>query len=99
MLVAGFEVQRFLPRNEIEDVAFGYDIVFAPPRHLKQRPLIAQPAGVMDEIPDGDSLAEVGDLGHVLANVIVERELALLCKHNDSHGSELFGYRRDVEDR
>ena len=61
--------------------------------------MISQTAGVMDEVPDRDSLTEVGDLGHVPANVIVQRELALLGKHHNRHRSELFGYRRDMKDR
>src|SRR6185295_7197838 len=98
MLVAGFEVQRLLPGNEIEDVSFGDHIVFAPTGQLEQRPLIAKPAGMMNQMANGDPFAEVGHFGDVLAHIVIERELALIGKQYDGYRGEFLGYRRDMKD-
>src|SRR3954462_10847530 len=49
-------------------------------------------------MPDADRLAEVGHLGQVFADVVVERELAILREKHDGGGGELLRHRSALED-
>ncbi|EEF93638.1 hypothetical protein CATMIT_01731, partial [Catenibacterium mitsuokai DSM 15897] len=62
-----------------------------------QHQVIAQAAGVLEQVAQGDGLAVVGQLGHVLAHVVVERELAVAFQQQHRGGGELLGGRADVE--
>ena len=61
------------------------------PGDLHERPEVAQPARVVHEMVDGDPRAVVGQLGDVLAHVVVERETPLLDEQRDRRGGELLG--------
>lgn len=51
----------------------------------------------MDEVTDGDGLAEVGHFRDPFPDVVVERELALLREHRDGERGELLGDGGGVE--
>ena len=53
----------------------------------------------MHEIVDRDALAVVGQLGDVLADVVVERDAALLDEQRDRRGGELLRHRAHDERR
>jgi hypothetical protein len=80
-----------LPRGESDDVVDAVAVVVPHSRHLHERPEVPQPARVVHEMIDGDALAVVGQLGDVLAHVIVERETPLLDEQRDRGRRELLG--------
>src|SRR4051812_47840296 len=65
----------------------------------EQAPLVAQAAGVREQVADGDALAEVGYLGEVFPDVVVERQLAVLRQQDERRRGELFGDRTALEHR
>ena len=93
------EVERALPDHQVDDVAFGDHIAVTPAREREQMRLLSQTTGVGQEMTDGDRRPEIRKLRHVAADVIVERELALVLEEQDRHRCELLGDRPDVEDR
>lgn len=48
------------------------------------------------EVAERDGMAEVGDFGDVVADVVVEREQALVLEHGDGEGRELLRDRGHV---
>ena len=54
---------------------------------------------MVDQVADGDGRAEVREFRHVLADVVVQRHLAVTGEEMDGRRRELLGYRRDVEHR
>ncbi len=88
-----------MPVGEVEDVGEGLRIIVAPAGQTEQSILVAKPAGVMDALADGERRERVGQLGHVLANCVVERELTFVGEQADRERGELLRHRRDVKDR
>src|SRR5262249_26021081 len=88
-LIAGGEVQPLLTRDDVERVFFRSRVVEAHSGQRKERQVIAQPAGVMEQVADGDRLLIRGKPWDVFARVIVERALALLRKKQDAGRREL----------
>ena len=70
----------------------------APAGKAEQRPLVADTAGVIDQMSDRDCLPEVRQFRHVLPDLVVQCQLAVLREQQDRSGRELFRHRRDVED-
>ena len=54
---------------------------------------------MVNQLPDRDRLAEVVKLGKVLADLVVQREFALLGQPDDGVRRELLAHRADVKDR
>ena len=78
---AGVTVEHFLTRLEIKfgltadhahDLLLGDDVVDPPTRHEQQVPLVAQSAGVVDEVVDRDRHTEVVQLGQVLPDIVLQ---------------------------
>jgi hypothetical protein len=99
VLVAGPKVQRALPRHQPQDVVLPHHVVRAPAGEAQQVPQVAQPAGVVQQVADGDRRAEVRHFGDVPADVVVQREPALPLQDQHGHGGELLGDGADVERR
>ena len=96
---AGLEVQRLLAHDHGHDVVVGDEVLrIAPAGQPEQRPLIAKSAGVVQQVTEGDALAEIGQFGNVFVDIVVEGELPLLRKQKDGGGRELLGHGGDVED-
>jgi hypothetical protein len=90
MLLARREVEVLLARQQREHVVIGDEVArVAPAGKSEQRPLVADAAGVMDQMADCDALAEVRQFRHVLPDVVVQRQLAVLGEQQDGHGGEL----------
>ena len=53
---------------------------------------VAQAAGVVEQLADGDGLFVGGDFGEVFANVVVESDLFALDEQEDGGGGELLAY-------
>ena len=96
---AWHEVECLLTIGEVEDGFFRDHVVHVIAGHCQQVELVAQAAGVMDQVADGDGFAVVGQFGHVLADVVVEREQALVGQHGDGEGGELLRHRGQQEHR
>ena len=60
---------------------------------------VSQPAGVCEHLPDGHRRAVVGELGHDLANGVVERQLAVPREQQHRSRGELLGDRAGFENR
>ncbi len=99
VFVAGVVVQRSLRFEQPIDILCGGRIGIAPFGQRQQLGEAApQPAGVVDQVADGDRLAKVVHLGQVLAEIVVEGQRALVFEQRDGKGGELFGHRADVKD-
>ncbi len=99
-------IEVFFSRFEIQFRLFAHDphdlrqrdyIIHSPAGHGEQVPLVAETAGVMDEMIDRDRSSEVVHLGKVLADVVVDIQLTLISKRGDRVSGELFGNRSNVE--
>ncbi len=104
--VAGVAVQKFVARREVEILLTAHEIdelrlgeqpVARPPRQCEKCEVVAQPARVMEQLPQRDRRAERRDLRHPPANPVVERQTAFLGEQDDAHRRELLGQRGDVE--
>ncbi len=60
---------------------------------------VAQAARVRQHVPDGERLAVVGQLGHVLPSRVVERQLAFAGEQQHRGRRELLRRRAGLEDR
>jgi hypothetical protein len=54
---------------------------------------------MMQQMTNGDRLAEVVQLRQILADVVVERQSVFLREELDGERGELLGHGGDVEDR
>jgi hypothetical protein len=102
VLLAGREVDALLPRDDVERVLLRGPVLLLHPRELHRDQVVPQAARVVEEMADRDRLsghlAVVRNLRQPLADVVVERELALARQELDREGRELLGGRADVED-
>jgi hypothetical protein len=98
VLGTGREVEFALLPEELEDVVPRDHVVQPPPGQRQQLPLVAEPAGVVDQVPQRDRVPEVGDLRHPPPHVVVQRERPLLRQQRRREGGELLGDGGDVED-
>ena len=97
--VAGSEVEFLHAGDHPQDILVADHVVaHAPAGEGEQRPLVAETAGVVEQVAYGDGLAEVGEFGDVFADGVVEAELAALLQQDDAGGDELLGDRGYVED-
>jgi hypothetical protein len=96
---ARVEVQPGLAADQIENVLLGSFVHLPPPGQTQQRPLVAQAARVVEEVPQGDALRARGHAGHVTRDMISEGKLAGVLEHEHSPRRELLGQRGDVEHR
>jgi hypothetical protein len=96
-LGAGFEVEASLSRQCPEYVGLGVEVVSTPPRQIEDLALLAQAAGVVDQVRDRDRPTVVGNLRQVLADVVIQRQKAVLNEQSDRECGELLGDRRHVE--
>jgi hypothetical protein len=76
-LGAGLKVRRVLPADDIERLRRRRDVFHLPAAQCHQRDVVAQPAGVRQQVPDRDGRAVPGQLRKVLPHVVVEGELAV----------------------
>ena len=67
-------------------------------RQFEEQKRVAQPARVVQQVPDRQRAAVVGHLGQIFPHRIVQRELAALGKQHDAHRGELLRDRRGFED-
>ena len=80
----GLKFSAFWRVSDGHDVVVGDEVLrVAPAGQAEQRPLVAQAAGVVHHLTQGDALAEVGQFGNVFVDIVVERELALLLQQED----------------
>jgi hypothetical protein len=54
---------------------------------------------VVRQVANRDPVTEVRELGDVLPDVVVDRQLPVVCQQQDRRGGELLGHRRHMEDR
>jgi hypothetical protein len=93
------EVQVLLSREQLQHVVIGDQVAgITPAREAQQVPLVADSARVVRQVPDGDLLSEVRQLRHVLPDVVVQRQLAVLSEQQDRRAGELLRDRSHVKD-
>ena len=78
MGLTGDVIQRLLPRRVGQDVRVAL-CQCIPSGQPVRKAKIAQSAGVIEQIVDCDRVIPLRQLGQELANVIVQRQLALIC--------------------
>jgi hypothetical protein len=93
------EDRALLPGERFERLGLRGDVLFAVPLELEEADVVAQTPDVMEQVPDRHALSEIGELRQELADVVVERELAVPREEEDREGGELLADRPDVEDR
>src|ERR1700720_1491346 len=76
-VAAGSEVEGLLPDDQRERVGVGGHAGGIDSGELHQAEVIAQAAGVIQQLQDGDFLSVGRQLGNVLPNVIVDGKFAL----------------------
>src|ERR1700733_1693392 len=95
-LRAGLEVHSLLTGERPRD-----RLVLVLPRVLlrqsEQAETLAQPARVGKQLMDGHTALAIDPAGDVLADFIVERQLAAVCEQQDAHGRELLRNRRGAQ--
>ena len=72
-----------LPSGERKDIGDRVAIVGPHARGIDERPPVANAAHVMNQMVDRDPLAVVVQLGHVLTNVVGQRDASLLDEERD----------------
>ena len=60
--------------------------------------MIAQPAGVGEQMSKGDWCPVIGNFRYVFPHVVIERKFAIALEEHDRRRRELFGDGRDMED-
>src|ERR1043165_8180258 len=86
------EVQGFLARNQGERRLVRGHAIDGDAREREQRQVIANSAGVIQEVQNRDFPAGINrQLRNILANIIIELELALLRKKQNAGSGELLG--------
>ena len=98
-LRAGLEVRRLLPGEDVECVPVIGHRLFPDAAPLQEIDVVAEPAGVMQQVADRDRPEIARDFGEILLDLVVERQLPVLCQEHDGHRGELLGDRADVEHR
>ncbi len=96
---ARLEVERALAPDQIEQATVGQRTVGGPAGEGEQAEVVAQAAGVVQQMAERDRPAEVRHLRHVRSHVVVERDDARVGEERDGRGGELFGDRGEIEDR
>ena len=99
MLLARGEVRRLLAGDRRERVLVGRQVLGLDALELHDLDVIAQAAGMMEEITDRDFLSVVRDFRHPLADIVVERQLPIAGEQVDRECRELLRGRADVEHR
>src|SRR5687768_17033632 len=66
VFLTGIEIELLLVTDQVEHVLSGNQVPIAPSRHRQQVLEIAQTAGVMNQMANGNDSAKVGDLGNVI---------------------------------
>ena len=78
ILRARFEADVLLPREDLQDELFVVIAVGGKSGESDQWPIVADAAGVVQQMPDRDRVGVLGYLRYVFADVIVERQFSLL---------------------
>ena len=97
--VAGHRIEGGLPRHQLDDVLMTDRRVEVSTTQRHQVEVVANPARMMQEVPDGDRLSVVGQLGQVHPDVIVQRERTVEAEQHDTRSRELLRDRTDIEHR
>ena len=93
------EVERLLVRDRPEAVVVVREVGVVEAVDREEPRVVPQAARVVEQVTQRDGPAVDGHLGDVLADVVVERELAVLHEEQDGERRELLGDGADVEDR
>src|ERR1700674_1564266 len=96
-VVSGSKVQRFLPHDERQRVLVRGHAVGVDSRELHEREVIAQSAGVVQQVQDCNFLSIVGEFRNVFPHIIVRGELSLLFKEQNARRSELLRSGADIK--
>ena len=97
---AGWEVERLLPAENVEDVRVCVDARGpGPAADASHAAPIPQAARVVQHVPDGERCAVIRQLRNMLAHRIVQRQLAILDEQQHRGGRELLRDRAGLEDR
>ena len=83
------EVQLFLPRQKHQRFAFVSPVLAVVSVEAKQIGVIANAAGVVQQIGDRDLLSVIGDLGNEFSDVVVEPQFAVCNELDDDRAGEL----------
>src|SRR5690349_9023467 len=98
VLGAGLEVRGLLAREDGEGITIAGDRLFLNPAPAQQVYVVPEPAGVVQQVPDGDRSRVARNLREVFLDLVVQRQLAILGEQYHGERGELLGDRADVED-
>ncbi len=92
-------IELFLPRNQTE-VVIVCQVNIASPHASQcgQGIVVADAAGVMNEVLDGDRTLIAGNLRKILLNPIIQGKFPLPCQKQNAHCCKLLGDGGNRED-
>ena len=96
-LGAGLELQVRYCRERLQGLILGGAVAELKPLRPEQPFVLGDAAGLVDQLGDGDSGGPLRKFRQVLGQRVVESQLSLVGEQQDRGGSELLGYRADVE--
>ncbi len=91
------KIQSLLPYDHPQCIFVRRHTVYVGARQLHQRQVIAQAAGVVQQLQNRDFLPVIRKLGNVFADIVVDGKLSLFLKQQDARRRELLRRRSDVE--
>src|SRR5713226_226986 len=97
-VAAGSEIEGLLAGNQRQRVGVSGHAVGINSGKLHQAQVVAQAAGVIQQMQNGNFLAVGRQLGNVLPDVIVDGKFALFLEQENAGGGELLGRGTNIED-
>src|ERR1700677_3971822 len=95
---SGPKIQFLLTEDQPQCLVLRDDVLQTPPCKRQRLPLVANAAGMLQEIADRDLVAVIRQLGQVFLNLVIKGKLAIQLEKHDGHCRELLGNRCYVED-
>ena len=99
VLAAGFEVQPFELAERLQHVGIGVGGVVSQAAQRHDHQVVANAAGVVDQMPDPDRIGPVREVGEMFPQRIFERQEPLILGDQHRRHRELLGDRGHPEDR
>ena len=92
MVCAGGKVELPLPPDQSQELLNRQQPIKRPSAAAKDFEVVAKPACKMEQVPDGDGRAEVGEFGHISADLVVERQSSVARQKHTGKGGKLLGH-------
>jgi hypothetical protein len=92
------EIDASLPGERPQNMLVDLDVRRWWRREFDQEERIAQSGGVREEMPNGNAILSVHPFGHVLPDLVVQRQFPLFDEEHDTERRHWLRDRRRIED-